>query len=168
MFYYEVLKEFHDNQLRYLIVGGLSLNLHGVPRVTQDIDVVIDLDKDNIYRLIKVMKKLGYFPVMPVDAEDLADSGKRQFWTEEKNLIAFSFRNKRHDYRIIDILLVYPLDFNEAYKRKTSKKFKDFEIDIVSIDDLIKMKESSGRSQDLSDVAMLYKLKQYLGEYDGE
>ncbi len=167
MFYYEVLKEFYDNQLRYMIVGGLSLNLHGVPRVTQDIDVVIALDEDNIYRFISIMDKLGYVPGLPVNAEDLADTVKRKLWIDEKNLIAFSFRHRDHDYRTVDIILFHPLDFDEAYKRKTSKKFRDFEIDLVSIDDLVTMKEFSGRSQDLADVAMLNKLKAFLGESDG-
>ena len=168
MFYYDVLKELYENKVRYLVVGGLSLNLHGVPRATQDIDIIIDLDKDNIYRVIDAIKKLGYAPVMPVDAEYLADSGKRKFWAEEKNLIAFSFRDKLHHYRVIDILLVHPLNFEIAYKRKTTKRFRDFEIDIVSVDDLIIMKEFSGRSQDLSDIALLNKLKVFLGRDDGE
>lgn len=151
-----------------MIAGGLSVNLHGIPRVTHDIDVVIALDRDNIFRVIEVMKKLDYAPGLPVDAEELADADKRRLWTDEKNLIAFSFRHRKHDFRRVDIILVHPLNFDEAYKRKTSKRLRDFEIDIVSIDDLIKMKEFSGRSQDMADIAMLNKVKKFLGGQDGE
>ncbi|HQO40395.1 MAG TPA: hypothetical protein PK986_07995 [Spirochaetota bacterium] len=168
MFYYDILKEFHDKSVRYLIVGGLSVNLHGIPRVTQDIDFVIAMDTDNIYRVIKVMKELDYIPVIPVDAEGLADADIRQQWISEKNLIAFSFRHQRQAYRTIDILLVHPLNFDDAYKRKVSRVYRDSEIDIVSIDDLIIMKKFSSRSQDLSDIKMLNKLKVFLGKADGE
>ncbi|MBT9150934.1 MAG: hypothetical protein DDT40_01115 [candidate division WS2 bacterium] len=37
MFYYDILEGFFRKEIKYLIVGGLSVNLYGVPRVTQDL-----------------------------------------------------------------------------------------------------------------------------------
>ena len=51
MYYFDILKEFFDRKIDYLIVGGLAVNLYGVPRVTQDIDIIIALDKENIFKL---------------------------------------------------------------------------------------------------------------------
>jgi len=37
LYYFEILKSLSDNQIRHLLVGGLSVNLHGVPRFTHDL-----------------------------------------------------------------------------------------------------------------------------------
>lgn len=55
MFYLEVFESFSKNSIRYLIVGGLAVNLHGVPRTTQDIDLIVDPDKDNLKKAIETM-----------------------------------------------------------------------------------------------------------------
>jgi hypothetical protein len=46
MYYFEILKELFDRKIDYLIVGGLAVNLYGVPRVTQDIDIIISFDNE--------------------------------------------------------------------------------------------------------------------------
>jgi len=56
------------------------------------------------------------------------------------------------------------LDFKEAFEKRTTKKVNNTEIYLVSIDDLITMKVASDRSQNLSDIKMLKKVKQFLEE----
>src|SRR3972149_5599730 len=150
MFYFEVIEELCRGQVEYLLVGGLSVNLHGVPRVTQDIDLIILMTRDNVLRTISVMKDLGFVPRLPVPAEDLADAGKVKDWVENKNLKAFSFYNQKEPFRVVDIVLVHPLNFEDAYCRRVVKKVKDIEISLVAVEDLIAMKKFSGRDQDLS------------------
>ena len=58
---------------------------------------------------------------------------------------------------MIDIVLVHPLDFEKSFINRTVKKAKDIDIYLASVDDIIKMKEFSGRTQDLSDIEMLKK-----------
>jgi len=164
MYYSEILREFDTNSIRYLIVGGLSVNLHGIPRVTQDIDFILSMDNDNLGKVLNILNNLGYTPQLPVFPEDLLSSEKREFWIKEKNLKAFSFCNKHKSYMVVDILLVHPLDFEEAYKKRIVKNLKEYKIYLVSIEDLIKMKKYSGRSQDLSDIELLRKLQKFLGE----
>jgi hypothetical protein len=59
-------------------------------------------------------------------------------------------------------LLVHPLDFTKAYERKSVRKIKDININLASIDDIITMKIFSGRKQDLSDIELLEKLKNFM------
>ena len=47
MYYFEILEGLYKKKVKYLVVGGLSVNLYGVPRVTQDIDIVIAMSKEN-------------------------------------------------------------------------------------------------------------------------
>ena len=162
MYYFEILEGLYKSNVRYLLTGGLCVNLYGVPRVTQDIDIIIAMNKGNILRLTSLLKESGYVPRLPVSPNDLADAGKVKDWIENRNLKAFSFYHKKDNYKVIDIVLVHPLDFEMSFKNKTVKKAKDIDICLVSIDDIIKMKEFSGRTQDLSDIEMLNKVKNYL------
>jgi len=40
MYYFEILEELYKRNVRYLLAGGLSVNLYGIPRVTQDIEML--------------------------------------------------------------------------------------------------------------------------------
>ncbi len=162
MYYFEILEGLYKSDIKYLIVGGLSVNLYGIPRVTQDIDIVIAMNKENILKLTSLLIESGYVPRLHVSPDDLANPDKVKNWIENKNLKAFSFYHKKDNYKVIDIVLVHPLDFEMSFKNKTVKKAKDIDIYLASIDDIIKMKDSSGRAQDLSDIEMLNKIRKYL------
>jgi hypothetical protein len=163
MYYFEVLEALYKNKIKYLLVGGLAVNLYGVPRVTQDIDLIVSTRKTNILKVTAVLKNLDYTPRLPVDTLDLTDSRKVKDWIENRNLKAFSFYHKKDQFKVIDLLLVHPLQFEESFKNKTVKKVKEIEIYLVSLSDLIKTKEFAGRMQDTSDIKMLKKISPYLG-----
>lgn len=84
MYYFEILEGLYKSKVRYLIVGGLSVNLYGVPRVTQDIDIVIAMDRDNVLKITSLLKELGYVPRLPVSPDDLANPDKVKDWIENK------------------------------------------------------------------------------------
>ena len=167
MYYFEILERLYKSKVRYLIAGGLSVNLYGVPRVTQDIDIVIAMDRENVLKITSLLKELGYVSRLPVNPDDLANPDKVKDWIENKNLKAFSFYHKKDNYKVIDIMLVHPLGFEKSFETRTVKKVKDIEIYLASIDDVIKMKEFSGRTQDLSDIEMLNKVRKYLEGKNG-
>jgi hypothetical protein len=162
MYYFEVFKALHDKKVEYLVVGGLAVNLYGVPRLTHDIDIVISMRKKNVMDIISLLTDLGYVPRLPVKSADLADPEKVKDWTENRNMKAFSFHHRKDAYKVIDIVLVHPLDFEESFRNRTVKKVKDITINLASIDDLIRTKEASGRAQDISDIEMLKKAKAFL------
>lgn len=166
MFYLEILEGLYEKKIRYLIVGGLSVNLYGVPRLTQDIDIIISTDRENILKIITLLKNHGYVPRLPVNPEDLADFDKVKDWVENRNLKAFSFYHKKDIYKVVDIVLVHPLDFEKSFKNRTVKRVKDIEIYLASIDDVIKTKLFSGRAQDISDIEMLKKARKYLQQQE--
>ena len=167
MYYFEILEGLYKSKVRYLIAGGLSVNLYGVPRVTQDIDIVIAMDRENVLKITFLLKELGYVTRLPVSPDDLANPDKVKDWIENKNLKAFSFYHKNENYKVLDIVLVHPLDFEKSFKNRTVKRAKDIDIYLASIDDVVKMKEFSGRPQDLSDIEMLNKVRKYLEKKNG-
>ena len=65
------------------------------------------------------------------------------------------------------VILRGVFDFEKSFKNRTVKRAKDIDIYLASIDDVVKMKEFSGRPQDLSDIEMLNKVRKYLEEKNG-
>ena len=167
MYYFEILEGLYKSKVRYLIVGGLCVNLYGVPRVTQDIDIVIAMSRENIRKINTLLIESGYVPRLPVNPDDLENTNTVNDWIEKKNLKAFSFYHKKENYKVIDIVLVHPLDFEKSFKNRTVKKARDIDIYLASMEDIIKMKEFSGRTQDLSDIQMLKKVRKHLEENNG-
>ena len=164
MYYYELFEALYRKKVNYLLIGGLAVNLYGVPRVTQDIDLIISTDRKNVLAIVKVLDGLGYVPRLPVKPEDLADKDKVRDWIDNRNLKALSFYHGTDQFKVVDILLDHPLDFEGARQRRSVRSVKDIEIYLASMDDLIMIKEHSGRSQDFSDVEMLRKVKDLLEE----
>ncbi len=157
MYYLELFDLLNRSKVKYLVVGGVALVLHGVVRFTADIDMMLDLSKDNLTKFFGVLKQLKFIPKLPIKMEDLADESLRKKWAKEKNMIVFSF--VKDDYKIIDVFVENPIDFEEAYSRKQAKKAGNTVVDVISFDDLIGLKKLSAREQDLIDIKMLEELR---------
>ncbi len=71
MFYLDLFRCLHEHRVRYFLVGGLAMNLHGVPRMTMDVDIVLALDDANVDTFITCAQKLGLEPQAPVPLEAL-------------------------------------------------------------------------------------------------
>jgi hypothetical protein len=159
MFYEDVFAAFQAEDVRYLIVGAFAMNLHGAPRMTADLDIVIDLGRDNVRRLLTAFENAGYRPRLPVSATDLLDERKRAGWIAEKNLVAFTFLNPKIPYQEVDVLLRSPVAFEEADGAKRVFSIGSLRLPIMSIDHLIRMKRLAGREQDRSDIDVLERIK---------
>ena len=167
MFYYfDVLEALSKNKIKYLVGGGLAVILHGAERFTHDIDIIISMNEENILTFNKVLKKLDYIPRVPVNPDDLANKDQVIKWINEKNMKVFSFFNKHDNLKVIDLLINHSLDFDKSYKERVVKKVKDCEINLLSIDDLIRMKELAGRDKDKFDILELKKVKKVKEKYN--
>ena len=158
MFFEDVLVLLRDGGVRFVIVGGVAVILHGVPRTTADLDLVVDLEPANLRRLISAMNRLGYQPKAPVDAQDLSDPDKRKLWIHEKGMRAFTFHLPGKPLADIDILIDSPVDFASLTARAEHVDAGGLRLRIASIADLIRMKEVAARDQDLADADALRRL----------
>jgi len=157
--YESVFRALARHRVRYLVVGGIAVNLHGIPRFTKDLDLMIDLDRDNVLRFVKAMTKLRYRPRVPVSAEDLASEEMRVKWIHDKGALVFTFQDPRPPHLQVDVFLENPLDFKAAYRKRKLVRGADLALPVASSDDLIKMKQRANRAQDQADIAMLRKLE---------
>jgi len=53
------------------------------------VDIVLELEKGNLSKFIKVVKKLGWEPKIPVKLEDFIDPEKRKAWRMDKGIDGF-------------------------------------------------------------------------------
>lgn len=157
--YLGIFRKFNEEGIRYLVVGGVAMNLFGVPRATYDIDILIDLEDDNISALMRLMKEWGFKPKVPVNIMDFTDKAKRDDWIKTKNMKAFNLVNARWALSEIDIIIDAPVGYAEARKRAKKITVQGVPIPVISIDDLITMKRAAGRELDKADIQYLRKVK---------
>jgi hypothetical protein len=156
--YLGIFKEFNAKKIKYIVVGGLAVNFYGVPRITYDIDLLLYLEDKNLKKFLNLMKDWGFKPKAPVDIMDFAKREKRQVWIRHKNMKAFNLVNKSWAISEIDIVINTPLNYEKAVKNLKYVKLYNTSIPVISINDLIKMKQKSNRLQDKKDIENLKKI----------
>ena len=159
MYYEKVIAELNKSGVRYLVAGGTAIVLHGIVRMTADLDIMVSLDKKNVEKLVASIEKLGYTPKAPVKAIDLADPEKRALWMREKGMKVFSFFEKKMPIHMVDVFVYEPIDFEGAYGRRKIVDAGGLRIPVVSLDDLERMKAIAGREMDLADIKSIRELK---------
>ena len=133
----EFLESLNRNNVRYLLAGGYAVGLHGFPRATNDMDVVVASDQENAGRTVHALNE--FFGSTDLSAETL---------TREKSLLVMGV-----EPLAIDILnYLEGLDFEEAYARRDIVKIEDIEVSLMALDDLITNKRSVARPKDMIDV----------------
>jgi len=56
----ELLALFNVLHVKYIIVGGYALAFHGAPRMTGDIDILVQPNEDNAFKVLEALKKFGF------------------------------------------------------------------------------------------------------------
>ena len=60
------------NKVKYVVIGGVAAILHGVPRMTGDIDLLIEASLENARCMLQTLQDLGYDTADLVTPEGLA------------------------------------------------------------------------------------------------
>lgn len=140
-------KEFIDflnaNSVKYLLVGGWAVGIHGYPRATKDIDFLIAVDNSNLQKLKKAFYQFG---APTIDMSHFKVPGN-------------FFRMGRSPVQIDIITDAAGIDFKDCYERRKKIIVDGTGITVLSRDDLIKNKRATGRTQDLADAESLEKWK---------
>lgn len=160
MLYEELFRGLGTARIEYLVVGAVAINLHGIPRMTADLDLMVKLSEHNLVAFVKALTALGYCPRVPVATTDFLDPAKRREWQESKSMVMFTWIHSGRPYEEIDVFLENPIDFQSAYSKRKSLPVEDFTIPLASVVDLIAMKQLSGREQDSADIVALTRLLQ--------
>jgi predicted nucleotidyltransferase len=157
-FYEEIFRAFQKQNIKYVLVGGVAVNLLGAMRSTADLDILVELSDENLKKIINILEDHDYAVKQPVDPMGLADAATRKDWIRHKHMKAFNFY-KKDDIKEVDIIIDTNVNFEEAVKDAVTIIIDDVTIPVASIDTLMKMKKGTGRPVDKFDVNELKKLK---------
>ena len=134
----EFLRSLNDNQVRYLVAGAYAVALHGYPRYTQDLDIWIELDRDNAARIVAALEQFG-FASLELTVEDFLDPG---------TIIQLGYPPNR-----IDLLTTLTgVDFQTCFEARKVVDIDDILVNFIDIDNLRRNKQATGRPQDLADL----------------
>ncbi|MCM8770816.1 MAG: hypothetical protein NC936_02980 [Candidatus Omnitrophica bacterium] len=155
--YLGIFKEFNKKKIKYIVAGGMAVNFYGVPRMTYDIDLLLDMQDMNLKKFLLLMKKWGFKPKVPVAIMDFADRKKRQEWIKNKNMKAFNLVNPAWAISEIDVIIDSPINYTKASKHSRMIILNNVPVPTISKNDLILMKRAAARKQDKDDIENLKK-----------
>lgn len=147
-----LVKVLNQQKIPYAIVGGVAVALHGAPRGTIDIDIVIKHTARVFKSVETCLKGLGFLPRLPVTANEVFSF--KDEYISRRNLIAWSFYNPTNPLEVIDIILTHDL----SDMKTVNKKMGLSTLKVLAVEDLINMKKKSGRPQDIEDIKVLKEL----------
>ena len=159
MFYLELFRALDREKVRYLVVGGVAVNLHGIGRLTVDVDVMLALDQENLGRFVAVAKSFALKPIIPVSVDDIADASKVRSWIKEKHMLAFALRSPDPATPTLDVLVNPVVPFEEAFARRVTTPVEGLAVPVASIDDIIRLKTGTGRKKDEADILALNQVR---------
>ena len=137
----DVLSIFNDRDVEYLLVGAYALAVHGLPRATGDIDILVLTTPRNAQRAFESLGEFGA-PMDQVTTEDFTEKG-----------IVFQIGIAP---RRIDVLTsIDGVEFVDAWQDRSIVQIEGLSVPVISREHLIANKRATGRPQDLADVAWL-------------
>jgi predicted nucleotidyltransferase len=140
----DMIEIFLRKQVRFLLVGGVSINLYGYARTTKDLDLFVEASKENADKILTSLAEFGA-PMDDIFAEDFEKEGT-------------VFQIGVDPIRIDIITKISGVEFQDAIKNRKILEIEGIKVPVISLSDLIKNKKASGRLQDLADVERLEKL----------
>jgi hypothetical protein len=136
----DVFNSFQRHEVRYVVIGGVASVLHGVPRVTFDLDILIEATPENAERLLVALTEVGFATATMTNAKEVVDH----------EITVFNDRVR------IDVQTHTPgVSFADVWDRRKTVTYQGQQFFILSKDDLIASKRASGRDVDREDVRLL-------------
>lgn len=139
--------------VRYALVGGFAVALHGAVRGTVDVDVILAWDARSLRAAEKALQAMGLVSRLPITADEVFRF--RDEYIRNRNLIAWNFYNPQDLTEQLDIVISTDLKGKKVQEIETT----DGTVRVLGKKDLIEMKRASGRPQDLADIEALEKLR---------
>lgn len=131
------------DKIEYALCGGIAMAIHGRPRATVDIDILIT--PESLPQILTIAEKLGY----TIRGLDMS-FGKDVI---EIRRVSKIDRDTRFVLTLDMILVTEPI--RNVWDTRVSANLEDGKLSVVSKEGLIALKEISGRPQDIADISAL-------------
>jgi hypothetical protein len=155
--YRDILKGLADAGVEFIIGGGVACVLHGVERVTMDVDLSVHMQPANLGRFLEVMATLRLRPRVPIDPQALLDPAFVRMLIEEKHAIVFSFLDPDQPIRHVDIFLAANLAYETLLPYSEWVDLNGYQVRIINRTKLLAIKRSihPPRTKDALDIEFL-------------
>ena len=145
----EFIELLQKHEVRFMIVGGVAVNVLGFPRLTEDLDFWLATDRANASRVVDVLNEFGFASLNPTAEQFMQSEG------------VFMFGNPPNR---IDLLLgISGREFEDCYARRVFGPLCGLNVPFISVPDLVANKRASARPKDLADVREFEKSKKFAG-----
>ena len=139
-------KSLNQNHVKYIMIGGFAVNLHGFARTTGDLDIWLKDDIDNRKNLGAALAQFGYDKFSFVDFKFVPG------WTDL--YIGSGIR--------LDIITTMQglenISFDEAFSIANVAQIDEIKVPFLHINQLIQNKKATNRPKDVIDVMELEKI----------
>ncbi len=135
-----VFASFQSHDVKYVVIGGIAAVVHGIPRATFDLDILIEASPENAQRLLDALLAADLGTAAMITAQELV----------AQEITVFKDRVR------IDVQTSTPgITFHGAWQRRETMTYQGQDFYVVSRADLIASTRAAGRDVDLEDVRML-------------
>jgi len=143
--------------VQFVVAGGAAVVLHGIQRMTLDLDIAVSPEQTNLRRFISTLNQLKFIPRAPVPAETILNRERVETLIREKNALVFTFWCPGEPYKQIDMFLTRENSFEGLVADARTLNVRGRKVLIASRRKLIEMKRRVEpiREQDLSDIRAL-------------
>lgn len=139
----DLLRLFNANQVKYLVIGGYAVVQHAEPRYTKDLDLWVEANPTNAKAVFRALVEFGA-PLAGMTEADFAEEG-------------YFYQMGLPPMRVDILMGVSGVTFENAWGRRMEVDFDGLKVLFISREDLITVKRTAGRPQDLIDAALLAK-----------
>jgi hypothetical protein len=135
------------NDVEYAVCGGWAMAIHGVPRATIDIDLLIS--PDSLEKVFEIAKSNDYWlEGLPMTFHDGQIEIRRISKIDDETGFVL----------MLDLILVTP-GIKDVWQSKLNKPLENGAVSVVSREGLIKLKTLGGRTQDKADIEKLTEIE---------
>lgn len=154
-FYKEVLEQLINDEVEFLLVGGLAVGFHGYARFTGDMDLWINPTSDNLERLGHTLTNLEY-------SKDVVNNIIKSRPINHPTPIRIFSEDDKFKVDFMTTMFYEPLTFDKCNERAKIQNLGSFNLPVIGIKDLIEIKSNvkryDGSLKDLVDAEELRKI----------
>jgi hypothetical protein len=137
----EFIESLNANHVRYLVVGGYAVALHGHPRYTKDLDIWVECNNQNAQALMQALSQFGMGSLGLSEQDFLVPD----------QVVQLGYPPNR-----IDILVsISGVEFSECFPKRVEVFLDGVMVNFIDLEHLKLNKKASGRMQDLADLENL-------------
>src|SRR5436190_16577083 len=139
----------HDQDVLFVLIGGVAGAVHGSPSVTQDLDICPEGSFENLERLAAALIKI-HARLRGID-EDVP------FILDARTLAAGDHSTFSTDVGDVDCLITPPgtEGYADLIRDAVAVDLDETEVPVASLDALIRMKRAAGRAKDRAELEIL-------------